>query len=176
MKNSIYFFLINVSFFQCNVFAENNSLQKKYPDLVLSDDYGILSEKDIIFAVKEGRGSALWQCFPTKDTKFSYNSWLEIDDPNATSVEVNRLCDFNIKVKAKAFNHFYFDRRARYVYTCRLLQKGWKELTKNQSYVCLNGSSGILNGKEKSWFWNKAKTKNGCMSLFSGHCGDKTIQ
>jgi len=177
MKNNIYFLLTFILLSQSNVLAKNYSLANKYPDLILTNDYGILSETDILFDIQEGRGSALWQCFPLKDTKFNYKSWLEIDDPDAKVVEVNRFCDFNITVKAKDLNHFYYDRRARYLYTCRLFQKKWKELTKNQSYVCLNGSSGTISGKGKSWLWNKAKTKNGCISLFSGgHCDNKTNQ
>ena len=54
----------------------------------------------------------------------------------------------------------------------------WKQLMKNQEYVCIGGAfSGtnkkIINGretKEHGWIFENLKTQKGCDSYFSGWC------
>ncbi len=157
------------------------SLHQKYPaNLLTQDEYGILSEADIIYDLKKANsketdikkmrpGYYRWQCFPIKDVKYSYSTWRD-NDPKGPSDEIVTLCSYSIQAKGKKLNHFYYDGTARNVYYCRLLRREWRNLTAGQSHICLHGGDGSLDSGEKVWTWNKIKTKNGCTSLFSGDC------
>ena len=173
MKNKTYYLLIGLSLLFSNAYAKSESLQKKYPDIVLSDDYGILDEADILYDIqKSGRGAALWQCISTKDVRYSYSTFVDVD-PTGESDQVNTFCDFTFSAKKIEMQNFYYDRSARDIYSCRKRNKKWKKITKGQSYVCLSGSFSSFNGKRRIWFWNKTKTKKGCDSLFEGYCDTK---
>lgn len=58
----------------CRVFAIDNSIRQKYPNILLTDDYGILNENDLAshtwdvkpapFSIKKEHACNYWQCFP----------------------------------------------------------------------------------------------------------------
>lgn len=173
MKNKTYYLFFSFHLIFWSISAKAESLQRKYPDLVLSDDYGILDEADILYDVQKlGRGAAVWQCFSIKDVKYSYSTFVDID-PTGDSEEVNTLCDFTFSAKKREIKNFYYDRSVRDIYSCRERNKKWKKITKGQSHVCLSGSFSRVSGKRRTWFWNKTKTKKGCDSLFEGYCNTK---
>lgn len=177
-KKLILIFIVTLTFLGC--FFDKKSLREQYPDGLLTDDYGILTEEDLLFDISQGSshpynineyqsGYYRWQCFPTKNVTFNFGKWRD-NDPLGPSDIIVTLCFFGIKVKTDGLSHTYIDRRARRIEFCEGLQEKWKLLTANQDYVCINGEPDGLEGNEKSWTWNKVKTRRGCTSLFEGDC------
>lgn len=181
MKFFLIFFLLIVS----NILLAESSLQKKYPDGLLTDDFGILKEEDLLYDIQKGNprkyeieqdqaGYYRWQCFPVKNIKLNYSTWRE-NDPQGASGIITNLYDFDLSIKGGFYSHIYYGRRAVNYYSFWKFYKEWKRTTKGEKYVCLNGEPHEPKGKEKYWFWNKIKTKKRCMSLFSGKCDTSKI-
>lgn len=181
---SIIFFII----FALSAHA-NSLLKQKYPHGLLTEDYGILDENDLLADAKDitpypyninkfQPGYMRWQCFPTKDTEFTYEKWMGSDPSGPASVIVE-MCAFGFHTLNGNISHSYGGRRAYQIAFCKRLQEEWNKLTKNELYVCLNGSPDselkkVKNGKnfqyEKAWTWNQFKTKKGCHYYFQGGC------
>lgn len=167
----------------------SSSLKQRYPHGLLTKDYGILDENDLLADTKDitpypydinkfQPGYMRWQCFPTRDTKFTYDKWKGNDPWGSASIIVD-MCAFGFYAQSGNILHSYTGRRAYRIEFCKGLQKKWKQLTKNESYVCLNGSpdSKLAKAKkgesfsyEKDWTWNQFKTKKGCHYYFQGGC------
>ena len=99
------------------------SLHTKYPDGLLTEDFGILNEADLLKEIKNGNprpyntkemqsGYNRWQCFPLKDVKFKIEKWRAPDPMGQFDVIVN-MCDFSFDVRQKNQINLYHDRRAR---------------------------------------------------------------
>ena len=166
-----------------------SSLRQKYPYGLLTEDYGILDENDLLADAKDNipyaydinkfqPGYMRWQCFLTKDTKFTYDKWKGNDPWGSASVIVD-MCAFGFHAQSGDISHSYTGRRAYRIEFCKGLEKNWKRLTKSEPYVCLNGSpdSKLEKAKkgesflyEKDWTWNQFKTKKGCYYYFQGGC------
>lgn len=173
MKNKTHVILIALFLMICSQSLAEESLKKKYSDMILTEDYGIVREVDMLYDIqKHGRKLIRWQCFPVKSAKLSYTTWKE-NDPQGASDEIVTLCDYNITLKGEPLDHFYFDRRARNMFFFSLFQKEWKRLIKDQQFFCINGEPWDLDGKTQGWVWNKIQTNNGCFSLFEGECGPR---
>ncbi len=179
--NKILFIVVTFIFLN-QLFGKEN-LRQKYPDGLLTDDFSILSEADLIHDINNGNsrpykikemqpGYYRWQCFPTKDVAYRYDTWKN-NDPMGSSEIIVSLCMFGVHVKSKKLQHLYVDRRARRLEFCQELNTKWKKLTKDQTYLCLNGEPHGLEGSEVSWTWNKIKTHKGCASLFGDDCDPK---
>ncbi len=175
-----YFLVILIIFLTVNKQFAASSLQMKYPDGLLTDDYGILQEADLLFDIKNGNprkynisemqsGYYRWQCFKVEDVKFKYSTWRAPDPMGAFNIIV-WMCDFSFTVKNQGISHFYYDRRARRIEFCRAYASDWKKIKSGQKFVCLNGEPESLTNNQKAWTWNKLKSKNGCTSLFEGDC------
>jgi len=168
-----------------------NSLSKKYPNWILTNDYGILSLEDLKRDIERFRersydpyyrgGGAYWQCFETKWVSTRYDRSRDAD-PMGAADKIVDLCDFEIHVRED--NHWddYWDRRGRPLEFCTDFTDNWKHLTQGEPFVCLNGQpSGnetqTIRGKKRlihQWVWNRFKTRKGCYSLFEGECpGEK---
>jgi len=157
-------------------------LQEKHPYGLLTDDYGVLNEADLLYETKrakvtpyklEDNHSAYqrWQCFATKKIKFLYDIWR---DDYTDFGRGATLCDYSFEVNDDAgVHHFYIARRAKEVEDCRELFREWKKLKKNSKYVCILGEPASYEDKEKGWIWGKTKTKHGCMSYFLGECNSE---
>lgn len=174
-----FFFLIFLLIVSSDLLAES-SLQKKYPDGLLTDDFGILKESDLVYDIKKGNprkyeieknqsGYYRWQCFPIKNVKLNYSTWKE-NDPQGTANEITNLYDYHLSVRGVPYNHIYYARRAVNYYSFWKFYKEWKQTIRGEKYVCFNGEPDEPTGREKYWFWNKIQTKKRCMSLFVGHC------
>lgn len=181
MKFFLIFFLLVLS----DIVLAKSSLNKKYPDGLLTDDFGILKEEDLLYDIQEGNprkyeinqsqgGYYRWQCFPVKNIKLNYSTWRE-NDPQGPSDIITNLYDFDLSINGKPYSHIYYARRALNYYSFWKFYKEWKRTTKGEKYVCLNGEPHEPNGKEKYWFWNKIKTKKRCMSFFGGGCATHRI-
>lgn len=155
-------------------------LQKKYPYGMLTNDYGILNERDLLADTEDAEPSPYrinefqpayrrWQCFPTKDVTFTYETWKDTDPMGSASVVVD-LCFFSFEVKNSKPVHFYGGRRANRLAFCKGLEQSWNRLTKNAFYVCLNGHPGSYDNGEKHWTWEQFKTSKGCKSYFQRSC------
>ena len=153
-------------------------LQKKYPHGLLTDDYGILTEADLLCETEravtpyiiEDNSSPYqrWQCFETKKVLFKYSTWR---DDYTDFGRGATLCDYSFNVTdAAGIHHIYVARRAKELIDCRELFREWKNVRKNSKYTCLLGEPASYENKEKGWIWGKTKTKNGCMSYFMGEC------
>lgn len=173
-------------FFLFSLTALGQSLLRgKYPHGLLTDDFGILSEEDLLHDMKIGDATPYdikssvsryprWQCFPIKEVMFKYDKW-KANDPLGSSHIIVTMCYFGIEARTGELTHIYIDRRARRLEFCQAKEKEWERLIQGQTHICLNGEADHLEGKKKNWTWVKAKTKNGCISLFEGDCNTKNI-
>lgn len=163
--------------------ASSNADIKKYPNRLITPDFGIVSTADLA-RDDEVRDSSpydpnhvmlarYWQCLPLKHVKLEYRKWLDRDDAGHAKPLI-QLCDFEIRVTTPNDPQIYSDRRARPVEYCRDLARRWRKITAGEQAVCLNGDDGSFSknepgGKYKSWIWNIVKTRKGCFS-FAGEC------
>lgn len=168
-----------------SLISAKDPLREKYPNLILTPHYEILSEMDVR---KDSRrfhnvpyGSKVignfWQCFPTSDVLFHFDT-RKGNDAMGRQAEIVTLCDLDIKVRGKTTWSDYWGRRAFPVEICKDIETAWKELSQGELYVCFNGMPGgaetqIINGKIhriKGWIWNRFRTKKGCYSYFENEC------
>ncbi len=174
MKSLISFLIL----FYCFPAISKSLLQEKYPQGLLTDDYGVLNKTDLVYETQRGvtpykleddlSAYQRWQCFETKKIKFLYD--VRRDDYSDFGHGAI-LCDYSFEVNDDAgVHHFYIARRAKEITDCRALFREWKKIRKNSQYACILGEAGSYKNKEKAWTWGKTKTKNGCMSYFVGEC------
>lgn len=180
MQNKAFFVLLLLILFSYNsvAFAVTASVQKKYPYSVLTDNYGILNEKDLDtnkegikpppHLPKNGYGYIYWQCFPRDTISIS------LKDMGYSSKDIGgkeNFSDLKIMVSDKSSGyHEYSMRRIWPTSAYEQRFKLWLELMKNEKYVCLAGN--FVNREEKTkgiisfWIFEKIKTKKGCDSYF----------
>jgi len=171
-------------------------IQKKYPNVLITDDYRILNENDlaaytqkmvgrISFAESEkhNHGYEYWQCFPKENISIHISTAMDdrdIDAP-ANAVKVEMMGRIKIEVHKKNTIHRYTLRRDWAVFNALTDFTDWYSLIRKEKYVCLGGDfvsvgERTIDGKKKKvygWIFDKIKTKNGCLSYFSGDC-DRT--
>jgi len=185
MKKKIIFMLILLCWVPYNIYAIDDSLKKKYPYSVLTNDYGILNEKDlnddfkppIPFSPKNISGYIYWQCYPRDNVTITlkdigYSSQNISDNDGELTITVYRK---------SGILHKYSMRRNWPVMGVEKKFNRWMKLMKNEKYVCLAGSSAIredkiMHGqKQQVYFWTfeKIKTKKGCDSYFDGDCNHR---
>lgn len=157
--------------------------QKKYPSSLLTNDYGILNEKDLDtykkgvrpppFLPKGGNGYIYWQCFPRDSISIS------LKDMGYSSEDIGweeNYSDLRILISDESSGYHEYSIRkvwptSAYEYRFKL----WLKLMKNQKYVCLAGN--FVNREEKAnsvitrWIFEKIKTKKGCDSYFKENAG-----
>ncbi len=178
MKEFIFFFVV---FFQ-PIFKLNINFKDKYPFGLLTQDYGILDEEDLLIDSRSAKPTTYdieefqpayrrWQCFPTKDVSFNFETWRD-NDPMGAAVDIIDLCAFSFEVKNVKPIHTYGGRRAYKLGYCEELKNNWNSLTKDEAYVCLNGHPEIYENNEKHWTWEQFKTRKGCKSYFGPRCKD----
>lgn len=182
----IYIFFL---FFAQLIAADENPelplYSKRYPDLLLTSDYGILSETDlitnllyfypIIYSPDRFSVTPRWQCFPTKAVTPSFRTW---KDYLATEYPSHELCDLHINAEYEGLFHQYAERRAYESFHCYEFMKKWKKITDGEKYVCLSGEYGDYWPEKStemkktviSWTWDKIKTKKECMEYFGSPC------
>lgn len=154
-----------------------NELRSAFPYGLLTDDYGILTKEDLEINTctapavpfsPESLAYPYWQCFETKRAKFECegNKYDPTEKERVTILVISAIRDGEL--------HEYISRRVFSLATCRLFQRDWKKLLKNEHYVCISGSLNQIeknkSGKTWSWTFDKYKTKKGCDSYFEGDC------
>ncbi len=159
----------------------NSDLRRKYPHGLLSEDYGILSERDLLSDIKKAHptpyninefqpGYLRWQCFPTSNVTFKMETFKD-NDPMGASDVIVELCFFSITVRGVFPKHSYGGRRAYRAEFCKNLKSEWRRVTSSTKHVCLNGyPDSVLRKGEKAWTWNKFKTLKGCYSYWYKDC------
>jgi hypothetical protein len=162
----------------CNVLAISSAAQKKYPYVLISDDYGILNENDLAhyacdkpprpFSSEEDSGAYhYWQCFPRNKVSVT------LEDMGYFSEDLgskDTYSELKIRIYIKpTIIHEYQMRRAYPVTDYQKKFMLWHKLMTKQNYVCFAGS---FSRKEKHleaelereisfWIFEKIKTKNG---------------
>lgn len=160
----------------------NSELKEKYPYTLLTDDYGILNEKDLSHhpgffpptKFPEGKLFSLyWQCFPRTKVSISlrdigYSSY-NIDDNDS---------ELTIEAYTSLGTHLYGMRRNIAVRGNIKAFNEYQQIMRGQKYICFQGTyyfykDSITNGKKhRTFFWTfeKMKTNKGCESYFQGQC------
>ena len=163
------------------IFALSQLDLKKYPYELLTSDYGILNKDNLKRYVNgiipeafnwEITGFDYWQCFPVQNVTVWYDKGTY--DPYDKVIR----SDPHIRIKIATVIHEYEPRRNFSINYAKEKVKAWKNLMKNQKYVCIGGAFAgthekIINGKkitEHGWIYENLKTKKGCDSYFSGWC------
>ncbi|MBX9704032.1 MAG: hypothetical protein K2X39_07745 [Silvanigrellaceae bacterium] len=177
---TLIFFIINIKTFAKSKHLE--TLISKHPYALLGDDYGILNLDDLAINACRARPSPFtlqdfsdyprWQCFESKKSKL----FCDVQDYNVDYDNLGAL--LVISAKKNGFKHEYLSRRAIDYDDCKSFAKDWKRLSKNQKYVCVDGS--FISQKKASdggitsyWIFEKFKTKKGCVPYFKHDCDYK---
>jgi len=162
--------------------AVSISAQKKYPNVLLSNDYDILNENDLgdfswgfpknkrsPFNPK-GIGGNYWQCFPRESIKITLqDSGFSTDDLGWK----DNIGDLKIEVWVnKNLVHEYGMRKLLSITDFEKRFNKWQKIMKDEKYVCLAGD--FVNYEHKNengierdvygWIFEKIKTKKGCDS------------
>lgn len=177
--NKTILMLILISWISSNVYAINKAAKIKFPYALLTEDHGILKEKDLDdgflkrapYSPKNLTGQTYWQCFPRSKIDITlrdmgYSAENLSDNDGDLSI---------IAYEKPGITHRYGMRRHWSIPSTEITFNHWIELMKNEKYVCLAGSGGLLvkeetrNGKnyqEYYWTFEMLKTKKGCDSYF----------
>lgn len=176
--------VIIVFFFSCLLICiEANAVsldaQKKYPYVLLSNDYGILNENDLgdfswgfkrhPFNPKDIGGN-YWQCFPRESVEIT------LKDMGSSASEVgwrDNIADLEIKVWVNPNLVHEYEMRAQWsIVDFEKRFNKWRRIMKGEKYVCLAGDfvnyeHKNANGIERDvygWIFEKIKTRKGCDS------------
>lgn len=183
MKQQIIFTLLLLLIFPYQANAISLSVKQKYPYVLLTDDHGILNEKDLKFcgmdikprpfSPKDSLAQVYWQCFPREDVAifledFGYSA------PDIGGEENYGYLSITVHKLGENVFHQYGMRRAFAVDGYEEQFNLWRKLMKKQKYVCLAGSfiskdEKIVDGKKQyiyAWTFEKIKTKKGHDSYF----------
>jgi len=186
MKFLIFIFLCLLSCTEANAVSIN--AKKKYPTVLLSNDYSILSENDLgdfswgfpknkqpPFNPKKFGGN-YWQCFPRESIEIT------LKDTGSSASEVGwreNIADLEIKVWISPNLVHEYGMRARWsIVDFEKRFNKWRKIMKGEKYVCLAGNfvnheHKHVNGIERDvygWIFEKIKTQKGCDSyLHSCH-------
>lgn len=169
-----------------DLFSLNLGAQEKYPNVLLTQDYGILNQADlaayirdvkpVIFSGEIGKDYNYWQCFTRE------NVTITLRDKGYSSEDIansENYGDLFIYVRSHdSVSNEYSMRRPWAIDEVDIIFKKWQKLMKNEKYVCLAGSMGRAEKKIKNnksyikyvWIFEKIKTLKGCDSYFTGQC------
>ncbi len=169
-----------------SVWSISQNIKSKYPSVLLTEDYDILSENDLAsyslgikpvpFSAKRRSDYQYWQCFPRERVS------LILKDKGFSSEDIggeDNYGDLQIEVWLDGLiSHQYFMRRPSSVVGYEEIFNRWQRLMKNEKYVCLGGrfthyeekTENSLKKKIYSWTFEMLKTKKGCDSYFLNQC------
>jgi hypothetical protein len=149
--------------------ASDMNIQKKYPNTLLTSDYGILNVSDFqVYNSSTEVGLNSWQCFPTSEISVRFEK-LGYDPDSKLN-----FATLKITVYRGNIVHEYELKRGFPVNDCRDMQNLWASLMKNQKHVCIGGSyvdqhERAFKGKKQQiygWVFDRMKTKKGCGAYF----------
>ncbi len=174
-------------FYCCTSWSVSNqehlrALNREFPYGLLTNDFGILSNQDLKTntCIAEPKPFSVenrpipypyWQCFETKDMKMDCERGKYDSDAKTvmSMLVVSGLRDGEL--------HEFISRRPIALKTCRLYQREWRKLMKDEKYGCVSGADGDKEIKDTKtvwvWIFGRYKTKKGCDSYFDGECEGK---
>ena len=152
--------------------AEAQNLKNEYPIGLLSEDYGILKEKDLVFNSCEYQPQTFppkpyttpfhyWQCFSSKTMSLHCEKTGLISNVEGQGALV--VLDF-----FQPHEEFHFiENRPWPLWECRTFIKDLKNISQGESHVCvsasfLNYQSEDAKIRKSNWLFEKMKTKKGC--------------
>lgn len=170
-------------------YAMGIELIKEYPNVLISQDYGILNENDMILYThkmagtvpfhggKKEHGYFYWQCFPRDHVSVT------LEDTGNSPEEMvgsDTMADMSITVNvAPGVFHEYTMRALAPADLYEAMFHNWRSLMKNEKNICLGGQFGEhvhrirSNGLKQevyTWTFDELKTKKGCDSYFYEKC------
>lgn len=181
----IFILLIGITVITGVANAIDIEVKKKYPGILLTDDYGILKEVDLAAYTwhvnakpfsKNSMGLNYWLCLSTSSVSISL---IDKGYSDKYITEKENLADLHIIARPKnEIPHEYVMPGYAGISDYKKLLNLWKKLMKGEKYVCIGGSFISLDeemedGKKEqvyTWIFDKIKTKKGCDSRFYDHC------
>jgi len=170
-------------FFSIGLAAASETLRERYPNRLITPDFGIVTADDLAYDAEHRLPSPYdpakdllaryWQCIPTHAVKRDYNASMGEDSMGPSGVET-MMCDIEITADIPEGRHLYSDRRRHPNSFCQEFDRNWNRLTRGEKIVCFNGEdpsneNDTVFGKYRAWIWDKFKTRKGCYSYF-GDC------
>ncbi|MES2615648.1 MAG: hypothetical protein V4591_09555 [Bdellovibrionota bacterium] len=179
-KISVWLLLFFFVFTSKKTFSIQRHLEKSdYPYGLLGNDFGILNAEDLAvntcrvkpmpFNGEKFKDYLYWQCFETKKTKLICSGY-------SYFIDFGTFVTLIVMTAKKQDTYYeYLSRKVVSMQSCREYKKDFKNLTKNEKYVCI---SGMYNEQDKNsagrmvsyWIFDKFKTKKGCKPYFYGDC------
>lgn len=179
---SKFFFFFLLSFwFGLSDEAYSKNLKLKHPYGILGESFGILNSEDVAINdcqaepmpfAPESTSYQYWQCFELTRSK------LYCDGNKFDKTEKTRVTMMVISEKKDEQTNEYLARRPIPLSSCKSYLADWRELTRNEKYVCVSGSL-IYQQKNEAgqlishWTFDRFKTLRGCQSYFQGGCSLK---
>jgi hypothetical protein len=151
---------------------------------LLTNDYGILNEKDLKI-----NSCIAWPApFQDPPLNFAFSYWqcfeknhinVECEVGGYDEHEKSRMAMLVILGKRIEGIHEFISRRPIPLSSCKAFVRDWRKLTRKQAHVCVSGSEPIKetrNGKPVwNWTFGRYKTKLGCDSYFQGECDNLDV-
>lgn len=185
IKKKFWFLLITLFFLTISMQAEAVSelAKKKYPYILITEDYGILNENDLASCTwgrgkpgpaftKQGGNTDYWQCFPRNQISVT----LKDSGESPEECKGTTIAHLSLQIlEPSGVVHEYQMRRGLNLETFHKDFNRWEKLMKKEKYVCLAGDFVSIenefapNGEKRKvygWIFDKLKTNKGCASYF----------
>ena len=178
MWKKIIYTLLCMLFIAVGAYAKTKSnsdhlseLKKKFPYVLLDDDYGVLSIEDLAtnacgrvsepFSFDNKYSPSLyWQCFESKVIS------LDCESNGVPDKSEGILGLVVIKTSKNKKQYRYIEHRLWPIKDCKQLIRDASKLVKGTNQACIAGSfieEDESSGKKSiSWFFERIKTKRGC--------------
>ena len=171
----LFLLLICISVFLSISCTKRNSLQDKFPNKLLSNDYGILSEQDLVDKRDvlpldslgiHSNPAPRWICFESENLiSKCIKSEEKVEELN------NYASDFEMTINEAGKQYEYFFRSLISYEGCEEHRTKWKKLIEGEKYFCISGSMMSVENKTKiTGAFHKFKTKKGCDAWFYKDC------
>lgn len=175
MRIAVLFLLFTV--FSC---AKKNSLHEKFPEVLLTDDFGILTEKDLFdkaYTYPIGKldthpsPAPRWFCFDTEASKLNVKCISSGDKIEGTDEYLSDL-EMSVESSGKRIKYDFGFSTISY-YACEEHRLAWEKIIKDERSFCVAARLMEVDSKDSnriSGTFHMFKTKKGCDSLFLDDC------
>lgn len=164
--------------------AMNISLKQKYPNTVLTDDYGILNEIDLDSHLdgvkhppkfsKQSREFIYWQCFARDAVRVSLEDLgFSPEDDDESDIKYNgenkaALTFFVLDKNHRTYKYIVWGRLPITLAESKFNQ--YLKLMRDEPYICLAGSYTEKRSQIDEWAFVKLKTGKGCIAYHDNGC------
>jgi hypothetical protein len=147
----------------------------KYPNSLIGDDHGVLSEQDLAISTCDGTpapfdpstplGGLYWKCFETKKVS-------ALCDSNGKADEHEGVMGFIVLTAEDGDDlHDYIARRALPIQVCHEFTRDVRKRLRGTHYACIMGSDPSMSTRPPErakidWIFEAVRTKRGCESYF----------